>query len=233
MIAGSGSVITDVITLNISTVQTGSEAMPRMKFSLAAVCAITAIVAVPISHAVTSWKLHKANAEIEWLKTGRIESWPAPEMVSVLSVSNPSNSFRPANGVAQWQWKVMLLSSATFCLHCDPTSKTLDVAPKTLGTAPATGIELPAGQFDLNLEVRKLRDGDCQLKIVAAGDTTIVPLSKDCDIFDKSGYRINIAGIRQTSTGPPENPFLLACVREHATSGTPSEGLKLWLEPTP
>ena len=207
--------------------------MPRFRFSIGMICAMTAITALVISHTRTSWELSRANSKIEWLENARVHSWPNPEMISAVSTIDPSDSFQPQVQHAHWRWKIMLPNSLSFCLHYESSSKMLSVAPESLGTHRTSCVKLPTGEFELEIEISKGVDGQHQLKILAAGDATTIPMPDDFDIFDKSGFITNIAGIKQTATGSPDIPFLLACVREYARPGKSSEGIKLWLEPSP
>lgn len=204
-----------------------------MKLSLGMIFAITALIALAISHTFTSWRLAKANADIEWLESARIQSWPDPELINVVSVDRPSSGFKPSRKTANWRWKILLPNTSKFRLHCQASPSTLDVAPESLGSSNAPSIMLPTGEFELDLALHENSDGDCRMHIVAAGVATDLVVSQNCDIFSKSGFRMTATGIRQTVSGDPAKPFLLVCVREYESATVPSEGLRIWIEPAP
>jgi len=157
-------------------------------------------------------------------------TWANPDLINVVSLKH---RFEPENNLVRWRWKVMLPDSPKFVLHYEASSDTPDSAPKSPGTLDSAGVQLPGGEFELDLTLTLADDKSCNLIISAAGIETVIDL-EDCDIFAKSKFLRKTAGTAEIESKAPSTPFLLAMIREHASTGpaTPTGGLRIWLEPT-
>jgi len=171
------------------------------------------------------WKALTSGMPIDVDRT-----WANPDLINVVSLKH---RFEPENNLVRWRWKVMLPDSPKFVLHYEASSDTPDSAPKSPGTLDSAGVQLPGGEFELDLTLTLADDKSCNLIISAAGIETVIDL-EDCDIFAKSKFLRKTAGTAEIESKAPSTPFLLAMIREHASTGpaTPTGGLRIWLEPT-
>jgi len=226
-------VIVDVITLGPNPVQHFWEWQPvkKIRFSIGMVLALTALVALAISHVRTSWRLNEVSAQNDWLKSARVKSWPKPNLINVVSVDHPTAGFKPANNNATWRWIVSLPESTDFYLHCQESPNSLDHIKKSLGTETPLGIKLPAGQFDLEIVLKKGEDGTYKLMVSAGDAFANIAVPQGCDVFSFSGTFQWIAGISQTESAAPAGRFLLISVKEAPARTTPPQAFRVWLEP--
>ena len=158
-------------------------------------------------------------------------TWGNSNFINVVSLGH---RFEPKNHLVRWRWKLKLPDSPEFLLHCEASSDTPDFAPESPGTLDSAGIKLPAGESQLDLSLTTDANGTYRLKVSAGGVETVQELA-DCDIFEKPKFLRKIAGSSQIESEAPSRPFLLAMLREHASTGpaTPTGGMRMWLEPAP
>ena len=203
------------------------------RYSLGLLLCVTALIAVGISHAITSWNLRSAKSEIAWLKNARNTFWPDPHSINIVSLDRPGAAFRPKNKSANWRWKMMSPESVSLRLRWDASSKTLEAPPAAGDTDSKCFLELPTGTSELDVSIKERNDGKLGLDCNLNGTVHEFEFDVDSTLFSQHGFAIQIAGVRQTEIGDPAMPLLLACVRGYASSSVPSEGIRIWIEPTP
>lgn len=205
--------------------------LKRTRFSIGFLLCFTAMVAIGVSHLITSWKLRVAQSEVAWLKMARNTSWPDPLGISIVSLDSPGAGVHPERKIATWHWKVMTPESASLRLRWEASSATSDTVPKIIETNPSSSISLPKGTFDIVATVRESGDRQLTFTCNIGGVEHERAFEGGSSVFSHHGFMSNIAGVQQTETGNPKMPFLLSSFRKYATSSVPSDGIRIWIEP--
>ena len=203
--------------------------LKRTRFSIGFLLCFTALVAIGVSHLITSWKLRAAQSEVAWLKMARDTSWPDPLGISIVSLDSARAGVNPERKIATWHWKVMTPESASLRLRWDASSATSDTLPKIIESNPSSSISLPRGTFEIVATVRESSDKQLMLTCNIGGVEYERAFESGSSVLSHHGFISHIAGVQQTKTGNPRMPFLLSSLRKY--SSVPSDGIRIWIEP--
>lgn len=128
----------------------------------------------------------------------------------------------------------MLPEDATYRLRWESSPSLLSEAPHESAISLSDPLLLLSkGISKLDVSIFELPDGHLRLRFENSGNTTEVDVKGPVGIFKGHGFLHQLAGVKQTKSGDPTTPFLLACLREYAAEGIPSPGFRVWLELAP
>lgn len=209
------------------------------KYSLKTNFLLTALVAIGISHALTSWRLYQTQLRETWLEDHRNKSWPDPTKISVISLAAPSTNYTMIP--TDWEWRVMLPGDIQYSLNIDfgvgvsrSLTSTMEDDINTI-TVP-----LPRGTSLLSVQMNPQGTSAIGIAVSIDGVKTERVLEDSCGFFDpENGFMTtkcfitHTMGISQTQTEEPLTPVMLAFRAATNSKSDADAGIRVWIGPDP